>query len=41
MKQFDSFGLDTSNECLWRNNAQITLPPKPCSVIWWKTPAGW
>ncbi|HUH63903.1 MAG TPA: AAA family ATPase [Terracidiphilus sp.] len=33
MKQFDSFGLDTSNECLWRNNAQITLPPKPFAVL--------
>ena len=33
MKQFDSFCLDTSNQCLWRNGAQIALPPKPFSVL--------
>jgi DNA-binding winged helix-turn-helix (wHTH) protein len=33
MKQFESFGLDTSNECLWRNGAQIALPPKPFAVL--------
>ncbi|MGB6691904.1 MAG: AAA family ATPase, partial [Terracidiphilus sp.] len=33
MKQFESFGLDTSNECLWRNNVQIALPPKPFAVL--------
>jgi predicted ATPase len=33
MKQFGSFGLDTSNECLWRNGLQISLPPKPFSVL--------
>jgi predicted ATPase/DNA-binding winged helix-turn-helix (wHTH) protein len=33
MKQFDSFRLDTSNECLWQNGAQITLPPKPFAIL--------
>ncbi len=33
MKQFESFGLDTSNECLWRRDEQITLPPKPFAVL--------
>lgn len=33
MKQFESFRLDTSNECLWRNGAQIALPPKPFAIL--------
>src|SRR5580700_1153406 len=33
MKQFESFRLDTSNQCLWRNNEQISLPPKPFAVL--------
>ncbi|MFZ0746066.1 MAG: AAA family ATPase [Terracidiphilus sp.] len=33
MKQFESFSLDTSNECLWRSGVQITLPPKPFSIL--------
>ena len=33
MKQFASFRLDTVNECLWRDDAQITLPPRPFSVL--------
>ncbi len=33
MKQFETFGLDTSNECLWRNSVQIALPPKPFAVL--------
>jgi predicted ATPase/DNA-binding winged helix-turn-helix (wHTH) protein len=33
MKQFESFGLDTSNQCLWRNGKQISLPPKPFAVL--------
>jgi predicted ATPase/DNA-binding winged helix-turn-helix (wHTH) protein len=33
MKQFDSFRLDTSNECLWHSGAQITLPPKPFAIL--------
>jgi predicted ATPase len=33
MKQFGSFTLDSSNECLWRNGLQICLPPKPFSVL--------
>jgi predicted ATPase/DNA-binding winged helix-turn-helix (wHTH) protein len=33
MKQFESFGLDEQNECLWRNNAQIMLPPRAFAVL--------
>lgn len=33
MKQFESFGLDSSNECLWQSGAQIDLPPKPFAVL--------
>ncbi|HET6208634.1 MAG TPA: AAA family ATPase [Terracidiphilus sp.] len=33
MKQFDSFRLDTSNECLWQSGAQIALPPKPFAIL--------
>ena len=33
MKQFESFVLDTSNECLWRSGVQLALPPKPFAVL--------
>jgi len=33
MKQFESFRLDTSNECLWHDGAQIALPPKPFAIL--------
>jgi DNA-binding winged helix-turn-helix (wHTH) protein len=33
MKQFESFRLDISNECLWKNRARINLPPKPFAVL--------
>jgi predicted ATPase len=33
MKQFEIFRLDTSNECLWREAAQIALPPKPFAIL--------
>lgn len=33
MKHFDSFALDTSNECLWHEGAQVSLPPKPFAVL--------
>jgi predicted ATPase/DNA-binding winged helix-turn-helix (wHTH) protein len=33
MKQFESFRLDTSNQCLWREGAQLALPPKPFAVL--------
>ncbi len=33
MKYFDSFGLDTANECLWREGARIPLAPKPFAVL--------
>jgi predicted ATPase/DNA-binding winged helix-turn-helix (wHTH) protein len=33
MRQFESFRLDTSNECLWRNGEQIALSPRPFAVL--------
>ena len=33
MKQFGSFELDTSNQCLWRSGTQVALPPKPFAVL--------
>lgn len=33
MKQFESFRLDTANECLWHEGRQIDLPPKPFAVL--------
>jgi predicted ATPase len=33
VKQFESFVLDTSNQCLWLNGAQLSLPPKPFAVL--------
>jgi predicted ATPase/DNA-binding winged helix-turn-helix (wHTH) protein len=33
MKQFGSFRLDTANECLWREETQIALPPRPFTVL--------
>jgi len=33
MKRFETFRLDTSNECLWQNGVQINLPPKPFAVL--------
>src|SRR3954470_11082244 len=33
MKQFESFRLDTSNQCQWRDGAQIALPPKPFGIL--------
>ena len=33
MKQFESFVLDTANECLWREGEKIVLPPKPFAVL--------
>jgi predicted ATPase len=33
MKQFKSFGLDTSNQCLLRDGAPIDLAPKPFAVL--------
>jgi DNA-binding winged helix-turn-helix (wHTH) protein len=33
MKQFDLFRLDLSNECLWREGAQIALPPKQFAIL--------
>ncbi len=33
LKQFESFRLDRSNECLWLNATQVPLPPKPFAVL--------
>jgi predicted ATPase len=33
MKQFESFSLDTANECLWHNGVQIALASKPFAVL--------
>jgi predicted ATPase/DNA-binding winged helix-turn-helix (wHTH) protein len=33
VKQFESFGLDEQNECLWQNGAQIMLPPRAFAVL--------
>ncbi|KAA6463246.1 hypothetical protein DYQ86_07990 [Acidobacteria bacterium AB60] len=33
MKRFAGFALDTSNQCLWQDGAQIALPPKPFAVL--------
>lgn len=33
MKQFQFFGLDTSNQCLLHNGEQIDLAPKPFAVL--------
>lgn len=33
LKQFESFTLDTANECLWQRGARIPLPPKPFAVL--------
>ena len=33
MKQFESFLLDTANECLWREGSKIALQPKPFAVL--------
>jgi predicted ATPase/DNA-binding winged helix-turn-helix (wHTH) protein len=33
LKQFESFRLDTANECLLHNGEEIALPPKPYAVL--------
>ncbi len=33
MRQFESFRLDTVNECLWRDDEQIALSPRPFAVL--------
>jgi len=33
MKQFGCFRLDTGNECLWREEEQIALPPRTFMVL--------
>jgi len=33
LKQFESFTLDTGNECLWDSGTRIALAPKPFAVL--------
>lgn len=33
MKQFGAFVLDTANQCLWSEGAQVALQPKPFAVL--------
>ena len=33
MKQFSPFRLDTANECLWRDDVSIALPPRQFAVL--------
>jgi DNA-binding winged helix-turn-helix (wHTH) protein len=33
MKQFESFGLDEQNECLWHKGAAIMMPPRTFAVL--------
>jgi predicted ATPase len=33
MQSFGSFRLDTTDECLWRQDARISLPPKQFAVL--------
>jgi len=33
LKQFESFTLDTGNECLWNSGTRIALAPKPFAVL--------
>lgn len=33
MKQFESFRLDLSSECLWQDKQQVTLPPRTFAVL--------
>ncbi len=33
MKQFESFRIDVQNECLWRDDEQIPLPPRTFAVL--------
>jgi predicted ATPase len=33
MKEFGTFRLDASNQCLWSQGKQISIPPKPFAVL--------
>jgi TolB-like protein/DNA-binding winged helix-turn-helix (wHTH) protein/Tfp pilus assembly protein PilF len=33
MKSFRSFRLDTANQCLWRGQERVPIPPKPYDVL--------
>ncbi len=41
MKQFGPFRLDAANGCLWRDGAQISLPPKPFAVLEYLVEHSW
>src|SRR6516162_7824149 len=33
MKSFHSFRLDTANQCLWRGQERVAIPPKPYDML--------
>src|SRR5215470_5787397 len=33
MKSFQTFRLDTANQCLWRGRERVTIPPKPYDML--------
>src|SRR5262250_3057444 len=33
MKVFHSFRLDTANQCLWREDSRVSIPPKVYDVL--------
>jgi len=33
MKSFQSFRLDTANQCLWRKQERVAIPPKPYDML--------
>src|SRR5215469_5969070 len=33
MKSFQAFRLDTANQCLWRKQERVAIPPKPYDML--------
>src|SRR5215472_17974383 len=33
MKSFHAFRLDTANQCLWRGQERVAIPPKPYDML--------
>ena len=33
MKSFQAFRLDTANQCLWRGQERVAIPPKPYDML--------
>src|SRR5215472_12100371 len=33
MKSFQAFRLDTANQCLWRGQERVAIPPKPYDIL--------